>query len=164
MRHTDLQDRSTGKNSPAFLDLDGDAHRDLGFSTYLVGDPQLPGSKTQFYAHGSFITYFPINAYEESPILSTGSYINDAVFPAYNWYNAPAILLAQRIELLSGTNYWEGRWKNTEHRFLPFYVLRNNKRYFGWIELSFNMSAQKVILHQAAVSTEPDKGVKAGIK
>jgi hypothetical protein len=86
------------------------------------------------------------------------------VFPAYNWYNAPAILLAQRIELLRGTIYWEGRWKNTKHRFLPFYILRNNKRYFGWIELSFNMSAQKVILHQAAVSTEPDKSVKAGIK
>ncbi|MCW3075182.1 MAG: hypothetical protein JWP69_2251 [Flaviaesturariibacter sp.] len=163
MRYINLQDQAVGRGTPAFLDLDGDGHRDLGFSVILVGDPSLPGDKTQFYATGSFNTFFPINAAEESPRLEPGATIHATAFAGYDWFNAPAILLAQRVELVNGTLYWEGPWKHAAHRFLPFYILRDSKRYFGWIEISFNTATQQTILHRAAVSEAAEKGVKAGI-
>ena len=164
MQYTDLQNQTVGIGQGKLLDLDGDGHRDLGFSTLLVGDPLLPGEKNQFYATGSFNTFFPINSAEEVPRIGTGTFIQATAFPGYEWFNAPSILLAQRIELTSGLVYWEGTWKTTAHRFLPFYILREDNRYFGWIELSFDTASQKATLHRAAVSTEADKGVKAGVK
>jgi hypothetical protein len=162
MQYTDLQDRVTGVGQPALLDLDGDGHRDLGFSTLLVGNAE--SVKLQFYATGSFTTHFPINTDEESPNLPPGAPINPTAFPGYEWFNAPAILLAQRVEPLNGAIYWEGPWKTAAHRFFPFAILRDNKRYFGWIELSFDTTMQRTTLHRAAVSMEAEKGVKAGIK
>lgn len=163
MQYTDLQDRTSGMGQPVLLDLDGDGQRDLGFSTIVVGDPQLPGDKLQFYATGSFNTYFPINDNEETPLLAPGAPIHIAAFSGYNWYNAPSVMLVQRVEMVNGFVYWLGNW-NLMHRILPFYILRDNSRYFGWIELSFDTATQKTILHRSAVSLEAEKGVKAGVK
>jgi len=46
--------------------------------------------------------------------------------------------------------------------FLPYQVVENNKLYNGWIELTVNTAGEKVVVHKAAISKEPDKIVKAG--
>jgi len=46
---------------------------------------------------------------------------------------------------------------------LPVQVLVNNQRFNGWVELSFDMSAEKIILHKAAISKLPERGVIAGV-
>ena len=58
--------------------------------------------------------------------------------------------------------YWDGIWKRASHHFLPVQVTRNGKTYNGWMEISFDMSGDKLVLHKAGISTENDKEIKAG--
>jgi hypothetical protein len=46
---------------------------------------------------------------------------------------------------------------------LPIQIKKDNKRFNGWVELSFDMDAEKVILHRAAISKLPESQVIAGI-
>jgi hypothetical protein len=64
--------------------------------------------------------------------------------------------------LVNGTIYWEGAWKTASHHYFPFYIERNSKRFFGWIELSFSMALEKIIIHRIAVSEEAEKTIIAG--
>ena len=48
------------------------------------------------------------------------------------------------------------------HKYLPVQLNKNNKLYNGWIELSFDSAASKLVLHKAAFSAEENKDVKAG--
>ena len=162
MRVIELNDQQAGAGQSFVTDIDFDGTRDLGFSTVLVGDPLLPGDKLQFYATGNFDTWFPFNNADQSPGLNYDEEIGYNKFTGYAWSNAPALKLAQKVELVNGTIYWEGEWKNADHDYLPFYILRNGSRFFGWIELSFNMTTEKIIIHRIAVSTEAEKTIRAG--
>ena len=44
---------------------------------------------------------------------------------------------------------------------LPACINKDEKPYHGWIEISFDTVAEKLILHKAAISTEANKTVKA---
>ena len=41
-------------------------------------------------------------------------------------------------------------------------VEKEGKVFQGWIELSFDQAAQKLVLHRAAISREPGKTIRAG--
>ena len=58
--------------------------------------------------------------------------------------------------------FWDGLWKNANHKYQPVQIKKEGKPYFGWIELSFDKGTEVVILHKAAISKEPYKAVKAG--
>jgi hypothetical protein len=53
--------------------------------------------------------------------------------------------------------------KLANHKYLPVYLKKNGHVYFGWIELSFDTIAEKIILHRAALCTEAGQKIKAGL-
>ena len=105
----------------------------------------------------------PIDNNEKSKILSKGDKIGYAAPNGHTWYNAAFTVLAEKIVPLNGENYWDGLWTNVNHRYLAVQVERNGKFYFGWIELSFDVVSEKIILHKAAISKVEDISVKAGL-
>jgi hypothetical protein len=58
--------------------------------------------------------------------------------------------------------FWDGLWKNVNHKYLLVQIKKEGKPYFGGIELSFDKRTEVVILHKTAISKEPYKAVKAG--
>jgi hypothetical protein len=162
MNVIEYNNKEAGFGDPLFVDLENDGVRDLGFSAILVGDPLLQADKLQFFVTGNLDTWFPINNSEQTPVLAAGADIGFHLFAAYTWCNAPATMLAQRVEPVSGAVYWEGDWRFVSHTYFPFYVQRNAQRYFGWIELSFDMGSRKIIIHRIAVSREAEKNIIAG--
>ena len=68
----------------------------------------------------------------------------------------------QKIISLTLPPVWDGHWKNAAHKFLPYQVVVNGKRQNGWVELTADIANEKIILHNAAITKEPEKIIKAG--
>lgn len=161
MRYTDLQNTEVKYGTTQRVDVDGNGTIDYSFETLLVGDPILQRDRLQFYADSKIETYLPVNESEQVPVLSSGDTVK-AQFPGYTWYDISAIVLAEKISPVNGTPYWDGPWKTAAHQYLPIQVKRGGQRFYGWIELSFDTTAEKLVLHRAAMATVAGKEVKAG--
>jgi hypothetical protein len=72
------------------------------------------------------------------------------------------MIMSQKVTPQSGNPFWQGEWKDASHHFLPIKVTRRNEIYAGWIELTMEPSSERIVLHKAAVSIDPDKNVRAG--
>lgn len=161
MKYTNLHDSVVSFNKSASFDLDGDGEKDVRFATLLVGDPIAKQDKMQWYVASFFHSSLPVNNEEKIPVLNNADNIPIGNFSGYNWYNASAIVLAQKI-ITEQTTYWEGDWKDVNHRFIPLQVKKNNALYNGWVEISFNKEQEQIILHKAAISNNPNQNIKAG--
>lgn len=161
MHYTDLQNFEVKYGTTKRVDVDGNGTTDYYFETLLVGDALGQRDRLQFYADSRIETYQPVNENEQVPQLSSGDMVK-AQYPGYTWYEITAIVLAEKITPVSGQPYWDGQWKNASHKFLPIMIRKEGQRYYGWIELSFDTAAEKMILHTAAICIEPNKEVKAG--
>jgi hypothetical protein len=71
-------------------------------------------------------------------------------------------MLAQKIISNTEPPFWDGIWKSAFHRFVSFQIIKDGEVFNGWIKISFNMSAEKLILHRAAICRKPYKTVRAG--
>lgn len=163
MQYSELNDTAIIFNKGASFDVDGDRQKDIYFTTLYVGDPILQADKKQWLAGSSFYTNLPVNEKENIPVLNSLDRIPVGNFNGYSWYNASTIILAQKIITNTAPSYWLGQWKDVSHKFVPFQVIRTNGFYNGWVEVSFDTQAEKIILHKAAVSKEANKPVKAGL-
>lgn len=163
MRYTELNNVPVKFGQHKSLDLDGDNMQDLLFSTVLIGDPIARVDKRRYFVNGAFDAFSLVNAGEETPPLHNGDAITISNPPGFNWYNASSLMLAEKIIEETGPDHWEGNWKNTDHKFLPVQLRKNQLRYNGWVEISFKMDAEEVILHRAAIAKEPGKDVIAGL-
>jgi hypothetical protein len=162
MQYTNLGDAEVSYGHSKSIDINKDGKADFLFSTLLVGDPILQRDKLQFYAYSKIETYLMNDENSQSLVLSKGDLIS--IQPAgYEWYEISGILLAEKITPVTGAIFWEGLWKDASHRFLPVMVKANGLRQTGWIELSFNKTAEKIILHKAAIRLEAEKDCKAGL-
>jgi len=148
----------------ASFDLNEDGTKDIYFITLLLGDPIAKQDKKQWYIQSSFFANLPVNDDENIPQLSVGDSIPLTNFSGYTWYNASSVLLAQKIfnETLEPPPFWEGYWKAAQHRFVPIQIIQNNKYYNGWIEISFSMIAEKVIVHRSGICKVENQTVQAG--
>jgi hypothetical protein len=162
MRYTDLANKVIKFGQQKSLNIDGNHTNDLLFSTMLVGDPVLRRDRRQYYVTGAFDVFLLVNNLEQCPVLKAGDTITLNDHPGFNWYNANSIVLAEKIIEEKGPDHWEGNWKNTHHRYLPLQVRRNDLRYNGWVEISFQTGAEEMTLHRAAISVEEGKTVEAG--
>ena len=162
MRYLDLQNREVKFQQGHRIDLDGDNTIDFTFSTIHVGDPVLRRDRIQFFAGSGFYSFLPIDHIELSKILRKGDKIGATAPTGYTWYNGAFTVLAEKIIPETGETYWEGPWKNMSHHYLALQIEKNGKRYFGWIELSMDKVAEKLILHKAAISIVQDLEVAAG--
>lgn len=164
MDYVDLNDQEIkDKSRPAVLDLDMDQKPDLIFGILLVGDPVNQLDKTQYRVTSGIYTRLPVNYLEQVPKLSRGDMIPLHNFNGHQWYEVSSVVLAERIENIAGTIRWNGNWQNATKNFLPIQLIKNNQRFNGWIELTFDLVNEKIILHRAATSKHPEKDIRAGI-
>ena len=162
MTYLNFSDSAVLFDRSALFDLDGNGEKDIRFSTLLVGDPLSQQDKRQWLAVCSFNTSLPVNTNENIPVLNLDDLIPINNFSGYSWYNAPGIVLSQKVTGMSAAPYWEGAWKDASHRFIPIQLKKNSLLYNGWVEVSFDKLQEKIILHKSAMSQEPDKSVLAG--
>ena len=161
MVYKNLADKEVKYGQIQYVDVDNDGSNDFRFDVLLVGDPILQRDRVQFYANSGIKRNLLNNQVDESPVLSKGDSVKK-FHNGYTWWEISSIVLVEKIIENTGS-HWEGLWKNANHVYLPIQIEKNNKLYHGWIELSFDTTGEKLILHKAAVSTEEDRSVQAGV-
>lgn len=163
MEYTDLGNYPIENGKPGLLlDVNKDGYHDLFFGIMLVGDPIYKVDKLKYQVVSSPYAMLAVNATEETPPLSKGTLIPATDFSGHNWFGALAIVLIERIEDVQGRKTWQGNWKNKTRQFLPFHYTIQNKRLTGWVEISADIAAEKLIMHRMAISKKTDQQVKAG--
>ena len=163
MVYTDLENKTVGFNESFSIDVNKDGEPDVRLHTLFDGDPISKQDKRKYLVSSKINCLFPINAGENAPLLSKGDVVPLGNFLGYTWYGIAKIELAQKVVGVTGDPFWEGLWKYSNHNYLPIQMKKDNKRFNGWVELSFDMDAEKVILHTAAISRLPESQVIAGI-
>lgn len=162
MMYQDLQNAEIKYNTFKRLDLDGNGTTDVRFGTYHIGDPLTQMDKIQFHAASMIESNFPIDQHDNAPVFSKGTIIKTNNTADYEWFRVSLVVLAQKNIPVTGTIHWTGNWKDVSRQYLPIQLLKGNQRYNGWIELSFDMENEKIILHKAAISNTPDVDIVAG--
>ncbi|WP_121356079.1 hypothetical protein [Flavisolibacter nicotianae] len=142
------------------FDINGDGKTDFWFHVQLVGDPLLQRDRLQFIASSTIHSNLLNDPDDHSPVLNRMDPISP-IMVGYDWWEISAIVLTEKIMMIAGS-YWEGAWKNAVHKYLPIQLETQGKNYQGWVELTFDMDKEKLILHRAALCTEAEKEVKAG--
>jgi hypothetical protein len=161
MIYKDLANKEVKYGQFRYVDIDNDGSNDFRFNVLLVGDPVLQRDRVQFYVNSGIKRNLLNNQVDESPMLNKGDSIG-RLHNGYTWWEISAIVLTEKIIDNNGS-HWEGLWKNADHKYLPIQIEKNNRLYHGWIELSVNTTEEKLILHKAAISSEEEKSVQAGI-
>lgn len=156
----DLQNAAVKYQQPVTLDFTKDGNTDFSFGVLLVGDPVLQRDRYQFYVSSRVKTNLLNDTNDESPILNKGDEIG-LNHEGYTWYEVSAIVLAEKIVTNQSTT-WTGRWTNANHKYLPIQIEREGKLFNGWIEVSFNKTEEKIILHKAALSKFPNVSIRTG--
>jgi len=161
MDYVELGDREVKYGQPATIDLDGNGATELIFTTQLSGDPILEQDRLQFRVISGSGTSIYVIPEEETPVWQRGERIGSG-YAGLNWSTATRAQLAEKIISLYGSTRWAGRWKDVRNGFLPVRIIRNGEYHFGWIQLSFDISGDRLLLHRAAISRDPGKPVWAG--
>jgi hypothetical protein len=163
MEYFNLNNTEIKANAPGFsIDINHDGRKDLAFGTLLVGDPINQVDKLQFLISSNIEVNLPVNGSEEVPVMNIGDSIKLEDFNGYHWFQLSSVLLVQKIISSTAPVVWEGHWKNAVHKYLPYQIVESGKRYNGWVELSVDITSEKIVIHKAAISKEPNKIVKAG--
>lgn len=147
---------------PVLLDFDNDGARDFLFNVILVGDPAAGVDKRKFMASSGVNSLFAVNGNEEVPCMNKGENIPLENFNGYDWNLVLAVMLVERRENTAGEISWHGNWKGAVKKYLPFQIMINNQRHNGWVELTIDVINQKVVLHKAAYTKQPEKAIRAG--
>lgn len=162
MKYTELHDTAVAFNQYYGLDVDGDGKRDFSFETLLVGDPVLKRDRKQFYINSKINTFLLVNNQDQVPVLNKEAMITITPPESFQWYEVSASVLAEKIINEDETTYWDGPWKSATHQYIPLLIKKDSVKYTGWIEISFDNQAEKLILHKSAICRESDKDIKAG--
>jgi len=162
MEYYDFANKEIKADAPGFsFDVNNDGRKDLNFATLLVGDPIAQVDKLQFIVSTNIGVCLPVNNNESIPCLNYGDSVLLDNFNGYQWFELSSIILMQKI--ISTNSYvWEGTWKDATHKFIPYQIKDSDKRYNGWVEISADISTQKIILHKAAISKTCNKIIFAG--
>lgn len=164
MEYINLYDRDILANAPGYaIDVNHDGRKDLHFVTQLVGDPVAQVDKVQFLVSSNINVMLPVNSNEEIPVMNSGETIVLDSFNGYQWFDLSSIILVQKIISFTEPDKWEGHWKEARHKFIPYQVVIAGKRYNGWVEISVDITNEKLVLHKAAICKNPETIVKAGI-
>jgi len=162
MEYKDLLQSEIGYRQFLRLDLDNNGSIDIVFTTYHIGDPLMQMDKIQFCANSYIDCYLPVKADNDVQMLSAGDLIQTRNTESHEWFHISQLVMAQKNIPLTGSVFWSGSWKGANHNYLPFQLDKQGKRYNGWIELSYDMTNEKIILHRAAISKVANVDIKAG--
>lgn len=160
MKYTNVNEQ-VKFGSHAILDIDGNGTRDFIFSTLLVGDPVFQRDRRQYYINSTIETYLLVNGQEQSPVLNKGDRIASN-HPGFNWFEISAIVLTEKIIPVASNPFWQGPWQQANRKYMPIQVKRGGQVFHGWVEMSFNITEEVLIIHRAAISTMPSVAILAG--
>ena len=164
MEYFNFNNREIKAGTSGFsVDLNHDGRKDIAFSTLLVGDPINQVDKFQFLVQSNIKVNLPVKVGEEIPVMKNGDLIPLSNFEGYQWFELSSIILVQKIISFTQPPVWEGHWKSAVHRYLPYQIVGVDGIYNGWVELTVDIANEKVVLHKAAISRQPNKISKAGI-
>lgn len=163
MKYIDLHNSEVKFNQPQHLDLDGDGRRDFTVSTLHIGDPGQQREIIQFMVTSPAERFAMADENNNAPVFHNGDIISEIAPQGIIWYEIVASVLSEKVIELSGNTFWQGTWMQASNKYFPFYFQKNAHRYYGWLELSMDISQEKIMLHRAALCNEPGKAVKAGI-
>ncbi|RYZ00487.1 MAG: hypothetical protein EOO11_01350 [Chitinophagaceae bacterium] len=159
MHYTDLRDSALTSGFQK-VDLNGDGQPDLHFKVQLVADNVLGVTRKQFCVRAEIGSYLLINEQNETASFALQQSIGEAL-PGFAWYEVNESVLAEKLTGATDA-WWDGLWKNAQHRFVAVQVHRAGRKYHGWVELSVDKGGERVLLHRGAISTEADRAVRAG--
>jgi len=163
MKYLDLHQSEVKTGVTQRIDVDEDGTIDFSFKTLLIGDPILKQDRHAFLVGSTIENYLlAIDNSETGKRLEKGDLIGLMPPSGYEWFQIALVVMTEKIIPESNPSYWRGEWKDASHHYLPIQVRRNGLRYNGWIETSMDTNGERMILHKAAISTEPHKDVKAG--
>jgi hypothetical protein len=164
MEYTNLNNAEIKYGHPEVsIDLNKDNRADLMFEVMRVGDFINKLDKFNFNILTSITTSVPVNGNEQIPVMLKNALIPLNDFGGNNWYGASEITLIQKVLFENMTVNWRGNWLTVQRGYLPVQLFKNSQKYNGWIELTADNANEKLILHRAAVSKEPNKEIKAGL-
>lgn len=162
MIYTDLQNRELKFEQATAIDLDKDGSVDIGFATWYIGDPIEKEDEVLFFASSYIHSNLLVNVANTSHAFQLGEIIPAGSYPGHDWYQVAQVEMALKNIPETGTPYWEGAWKQVRHQYLAIQIVKDNKRYNGWVEVSFDTVGEKLVLHKAAISKEAGQAVIAG--
>jgi len=164
MEYFNFNDREIKAGASGFsVDLNHDGRKDIAFSTLLVGDPINQVDKFQFLVQSNIKVNLPVKFGEEIPVMKKGDLIPLSNFESYQWFELSSIILVQKLISFTQPPVWEGHWKDAVHRYLPYQIVVTDGIYSGWVELTVDIANEKLVLHKAGISRQPNKIIKAGI-
>lgn len=160
---TELNDAEIKHEQYKTIDLDQDGVTDLVFATWYIGDPVEQEDEILYFASSSVKTSLMVAGENTSPRFNKSDVIPVKPVEGHEWYVVAQVEMAMKNIGYEIPPYWEKDWKDANHKFLAVQVNRNDKLYYGWVEVSMNKANSTLILHRAAISKEPGRAVKAGI-
>ncbi|MDB4927345.1 hypothetical protein [Mucilaginibacter sp.] len=161
MIYTDLSGKILKDPNTAYhIDINKDGIADVHMQAFALG--AIDRYELQFKAVTSPGTYLSVDNNEQTAPFLLKDKITTADMTLHQWLEVAAIVLMNNVTP-AGAPYWAGNWQNLSHVYLPIMQIKNGTYYAGWIELSTNTKTGTVELHRAAISTEPNVAVKAGV-
>jgi hypothetical protein len=162
--YTNLNNAEVKYNpSGVWVDLDNDNRPEVLFEVMLVGDFINKKDMYRFNIVTSIRAAVPVNSIEQIPVFQKGATIRIENFGETNWYGGSEITLMEKVVFNNRPMVWQGNWLNVQKSYVPIQLNKNGKFHNGWIELTADHGNEKLILHSAAITKEPNKEIKAGL-
>jgi hypothetical protein len=163
MMITELNDAEIKQGQSIAIDLNRDGVRDVVFATWYIGNPNENEDEVLFFASTGIQSALMLGGENDSPRFTRDEMITSRPSSGYDWFVIGQAELAKKNIGAVGDPYWEMPWKNANHAFLSVRVMKDDKWYYGWVEVSMDTANSKLILHRAAIGMVEGKGVKTGV-
>jgi len=158
-----LENAHAGYNQPVAVDMDNDGDIEFGFTTALVAGQGV--THLQFRIHPVYGNQALVTQYDVTPLEKDSEIGPDALFRKLD-------LEALVIKTITDNSIvWNGPWEDGREAYIGVCFFRlgdlqhpGPERSYGWLRVSFNKNLEKVIVHDLAYSSIPEKGLKAGQK
>jgi len=162
MTYIDLTGKSVPMDKSLSIDFDLNGRYDIIFRTERHSFDGNTKSADVFLVNNGVACNLAFNpADDTTPDLQKGDKISRADLPKHEWYPVLEFTLMRKVSAATQT-YWEGSWKDRDHRYLPLEMIINGQTHLGWVELFADTNSGKIILYRAAVSKMPQTRIRAG--
>lgn len=161
MMYKDFQDVEIKVGQNRRFDIDEHGSHDFGFETLLIGDPVLARDRLLFVGFSGIGKYLLNDPQDEAPVFQAGDSVK-LEHTGLEWNELSYLTLSRKIIPGAGQPYWEGPWTNASHRFLPLQIKKQDSVYLGWLQISMDKTAEKIVVHKSAIATIANKTIVAG--
>jgi hypothetical protein len=163
MTYIDLTGKSIVMDKALAIDFDLNGKIDILFKTERHSFDLNTKSADVYMVNSGVACNLAVNmANETTPDLAKGGMISRADLPGLEWYPVLSFTLMQKVTTASNAIYWEGSWKDRDHRYLPLELIIKGQTHLGWVELFADTNNGKIVLYRAAISKEPQTRIRAG--